>query len=39
MQKYSHNSHKTFEYSEASLDKTAVIKVEVESLTGKKSGH
>ena len=39
MQKYSHNSHKSFEYSKEALDKTAVIKVEVESLTGKKSGY
>jgi Predicted flavin-nucleotide-binding protein len=36
MQKY---SHKSFEYSKSALDKTTVIKVEIESLTGKKSGY
>ncbi|MGB9978897.1 pyridoxamine 5'-phosphate oxidase family protein [Methanobacterium sp.] len=39
MQKYSPNSPKSFEYSKSALDKTALIKVEIESLTGKKSGY
>jgi len=39
MQKYSHKSDKLFEYSKPALDKTAAIKVEIESLTGKKSGY
>ena len=39
MQKYSHNSSESFEYSKSALDKTALIKVEIESLTGKKSGY
>ncbi|OEC84998.1 MULTISPECIES: pyridoxamine 5'-phosphate oxidase family protein [Methanobacterium] len=39
MQKYSNKPNETFEYSKSTLDKTTVIKVEVESLTGKKSGY
>ena len=39
MQKYSHKSDKSFEYLKPALDKTTVIKVEIESLTGKKSGY
>ena len=39
MQKYSHKSHKSFEYSKSALDKTTLIKVKIESLTGKKSGY
>jgi Predicted flavin-nucleotide-binding protein len=39
MQKYSHKSDKSFEYLKSVLDKTAVIKVEIDSLTGKKSGY
>ncbi len=39
MQKYSNKPNETFEYSKPSLDKTTVIKVEIESLTGKKSGY
>lgn len=39
MQKYSHNSHESFEYSKLALDKTVLIKVEIENLTGKKSGY
>ncbi len=39
MQKYNPNSHKSFEYSKSALDKTVLIKVEIENLTGKKSGY
>jgi nitroimidazol reductase NimA-like FMN-containing flavoprotein (pyridoxamine 5'-phosphate oxidase superfamily) len=39
MQKYSNKPNETFEYSKSALDKTTVIKVEIESLTGKKSGY
>ena len=39
MQKYSSKSDKSFEYSKSALDKTTLIKVEIESLTGKKSGY
>ena len=39
MPKYSQNPHKSFEYSKSALDKTVLIKVEIESLTGKKSGY
>jgi uncharacterized protein len=39
MQKYNHSSHKSFEYSKSTLDKTTLIKVKIESLTGKKSGY
>lgn len=39
MQKYSNKPNETFEYSKSALDKTTAIKVEIESLTGKKSGY
>ena len=39
MQKYSHKSHNTFEYLKSAFDKTTLIKVKIESLTGKKSGY
>lgn len=39
MQKYNHNANKSFEYSKSALDKTTLIKVEIENLTGKKSGY
>ncbi|MEN6293848.1 MAG: pyridoxamine 5'-phosphate oxidase family protein [Methanobacterium sp.] len=39
MQKYSEKPGESFEYSKPSLDKITVIKVEIESLTGKKSGY
>lgn len=39
MQKYSSKPDETFEYSKSSLDKIIVINVEIESLTGKKSGY
>lgn len=38
MNKYDDTSFKSYEYSESSLNKTAVIKVVLEKLTGKKSG-
>lgn len=37
MQKYSKNYPKSFKYSENTLNKTAVIKVEITEITGKKS--
>jgi len=37
IQKYSDNG--LFEYSQNTLNKTAVIKVEITELTGKKSGY
>ena len=39
MQKYNENDAKSFEYSEITLNKTAVIKVEITEITGKKSGY
>lgn len=39
MQKYSKNYPKSFKYSENTLNKTAVIKVEITEITGKKSGY
>ena len=39
MQKYSDKPDEIFEYSKSALDKTTVIKVKVDSLTGKKSGY
>lgn len=39
MQKYGDKQDKPFEYSKSALDKTALIKVEIEDLTGKKSGY
>lgn len=39
MQKYSNKQDKSFEYSKSALDKTALIKVEIENLTGKKSAY
>lgn len=39
MQKYSNKSPKSFEYLKSALDKTTLIKVEIENLTGKKSGY
>jgi nitroimidazol reductase NimA-like FMN-containing flavoprotein (pyridoxamine 5'-phosphate oxidase superfamily) len=34
-----HCSQEPFEYSEAVLVRTAVLKVEIESMTGRKSGY
>jgi hypothetical protein len=39
MKKYSHKSSELFEYSKSALDKIYLIKVEIENLTGKKSGY
>lgn len=39
MQKYDKTDLKSFEYSEKSLNKTLVIKVELTEITGKKSGY
>jgi len=39
MQKYSGNDAQSFEYSQSSLDKTAVIKIKIGEITGKKSGY
>lgn len=39
MQKYSENDIKSFEYSEKSLNKTTIIKIELTEITGKKSGY
>jgi len=39
IQKYTENYHKSFKYPENTLKKTAVIKVELTELTGKKSGY
>ncbi|MGB6281314.1 MAG: pyridoxamine 5'-phosphate oxidase family protein, partial [Syntrophobacteria bacterium] len=33
-----HYAGRSFEYVEAAIENTAIIKVEVESMTGKKSG-
>lgn len=39
MQKYSEENLKSFEYSEKSLNKTVIIKVELTEIIGKKSGY
>lgn len=39
MQKYSETDSKLFEYSPSSLEKTALIKIEINEITGKKSGY
>lgn len=39
MRKYSENDAKSFKYSETALNKTAVIKVEITEITGKKSEY
>ncbi|MBI5679715.1 MAG: pyridoxamine 5'-phosphate oxidase family protein [Methanobacterium sp.] len=39
MQKYSENTQKTFEYSDSTLNKTALIQIKIEHITGKKSGY
>lgn len=39
MQKYSVNDSESYEYSETTLNKTAVIKIEINEITGKKSGY
>lgn len=39
MQKYCENGAQSFEYSETTLNKTTVIKVEIAEITGKKSGY
>ena len=39
IQKYTKNYHKSFKYPENTLKKTAVIKVKLTELTGKKSGY
>lgn len=39
MQKYSENTQKIFEYSDSTLNKTALIQIEIENITGKKSGY
>jgi len=39
MKKYARNSLKKFEYSSNALQKTLIIKVEIEEVTGKKSGY
>lgn len=39
MQKYSGNYTKSFDYSKSAIDKTAIIKVELTEITGKKSGY
>jgi|GEM_PF-5484451 len=39
MQKYGHKPDESFEYSKSALDKIALIRVEIETVTGKKSGY
>ena len=39
MEKYSANDTKSYEYSQSSLDKTTVIKIKIDEITGKKSGY
>ncbi len=39
MQKYSNKPDESFEYFKSALDKIYLIKVEIENLTGKKSGY
>jgi nitroimidazol reductase NimA-like FMN-containing flavoprotein (pyridoxamine 5'-phosphate oxidase superfamily) len=39
MHKYSPKPHESLGYSKSALDKTALIKLEIENLTGKKSGY
>ncbi len=39
MRKYNPNKTEPNEYQKSMLDKTLIIKVEIEELTGKKSGY